>query len=489
MSDNYSSIWIDPPSDNPTTGQATAYNPNVNVLVSGDKSMSVGYHDIIVRYNEGTGGNGVQVLWKAPSDSDFSPIPGANFITEIRTTNTYTYGGNTYITNSGASADVKLSGGNDRLPTGTTVYLSAPGNSSVLDLNGNSQTLAGLADGGTTAGTRSVVNSSGTASTLTLGGSGTYAYSGTVDGNLAVIKSGTGTQTLSGANTYTGDTVINTGTLALGSSLSSSSSVTLAAGATLDVSAVPGTYTLGGAATLTASGTASPATIVGPAAGTVSLGSQPIMLSYDGSNPAISVSQGTLSLGGNAFTVDTALALDAGDYVLIQQASGAVVSTGPCTVSGTAIGLGYEGSIVVNGSQVTLHIIFIATQTTATLGAITSPQVYGSIVLSANVVAIDLSTVSGSVTFKDGATVLGSAPVIDGTATLTTKLAVNGGTPHPIQARFSDPEVNYATSLRGFRTWSSRRERSRWPAPRRMTACRWPGRTTSRCRITWTVRI
>ena len=327
VSDDYSSIWIDPPSDNPTTAQATAYNPNVNVLVSGSKSMSAGYHDIIVRYNEGTGGNGLAVMWKGPSDSGFSPIPGANFFTTT-ITNTYTYGGNTYITNSGASAEVKLSGGNNRLPTGTVVYMSAPGDSSVLDLNGNSQTLLGVANFGATAGIRSVRNSSGTASTLTLGGSGSYAYSGTVDGNLAVTKSGTGTQTLAGANTYTGNTVISAGTLALGSSLSSSSSVTLAAGATLDASAVPGTYALGSAASLTASGTASAATIVGPSAGTVDLGSRPIALAYDGSHPALSISQGTLSLGGNHFTIDTAIPLDVGDYPVIQQASGDVVSTG-----------------------------------------------------------------------------------------------------------------------------------------------------------------
>ena len=450
VSDDYSAIWIDPPSDNPTIAQATADNPNVNLLVSGSKSMSAGYHDIIVRYNEGTGGNGVQVLWMAPSDSGFSPIPGASFFTEIRISNAYAYGGNTYITNSGAIADVQLSGGNNRLPTSTVVYLAAAANSSMLDLNGNSQIVAGVADGGATAGIRSVRNSSGTASTLTLGSTSSYAFSGTVDGNLAVTKSGNGTQTLSGANTYVGNTVISAGTLALGSSLSSSSSVSLAAGATLDVSAASGgTYMLGSAAFLTASGTASAATIVGPVGGTVDLGSRPIVLAYDTTHPALSISQATLSLGGNAFTVNTALPLGVGDYTLIQQASGSVVSTGPCTVSGTAIGLGFEGSIVVSGGQVNLHIISVATPTTTTLGTIPSPQTYGSAVLTANVVAGDLTPVSGNVTFKDGATVLGTAPVIGGTATLTTKLAVKGGTAHQIQARFSDPAVVYASSLSG----------------------------------------
>ena len=41
----------------------------------------------------------------------------------------------------------------------------------------------------------------------------------------------------------------------------------------------------------------------------------------------------------------------------------AMSSHRPCTVSGTAIGLGYAGSIVVSGGQVNLHIISIATPT------------------------------------------------------------------------------------------------------------------------------
>ena len=220
----------------------------------------------------------------------------------------------------------------------------------------------------------------------------------------------------------------------------------LAAGATLDVSAVSGTYTLGGAATITADGNASAATIVGPVGGTVDLGSRPIVLTYDGTHPAISVSQGTVSLGGNQFTVNTANPLEVGDYPVIQQASGDVVATGPCTVIGTSIGLGFAGSIVVSGGQVNLHIISTATPTTTTLGTIATPQVYGATVLSANVVASDLSTVSGNVSFKDSGIVVGTAPVSGGTASLTVNLAVNGGAPHAIQALFSDPAVVYAGS-------------------------------------------
>ena len=59
----------------------------------------------------------------------------------------------------------------------------------------------------------------------------------------SLVKTGVGTLELDGANTYTGSTAINQGTLALGASASLNSAVVaLGVGATLDVSAIAGGY-------------------------------------------------------------------------------------------------------------------------------------------------------------------------------------------------------------------------------------------------------
>ena len=183
-------------------------------------------------------------------------------------------------------------------------------------------------------------------------------------GSAGLTKTGSGLLTLNAANTYTGSTTISAGTLALGASglLASASSVSIAAGATFDVSArgASATYTLGSGATLTAGGTGtvlgtSAAAIKGGASGSVSLLSRPITLTYDGSHPALYISQGRLVLNSNAFTVNSPAPLAPGTYAIIQQASGNVSSSGTFTVSGTALG-GNTGSIQVSGGNVNLVI-------------------------------------------------------------------------------------------------------------------------------------
>jgi len=173
-----------------------------------------------------------------------------------------------------------------------------------------------------------------------------------------LTKLGTSTLTLSGTNTYTGNTTISAGTLALGvnGSISNTPLISIAAGAILDVSA-KASYTLTSSNSLSANGTATAATIKGNAGvNSVSLGSRPITLTYDGVNPALTISQGQLVLSANAFTVNRASVLADGDYTIVSATSGSnIVATGPFTANGTAL-TGKVGAISAVNSNVVLTV-------------------------------------------------------------------------------------------------------------------------------------
>ena len=97
------------------------------------------------------------------------------------------------------------------------------GSFGALQLNGFSVALGGLASSDSQA---TVENSNATNATLTLNGAITSNFLGTLQdgttGKLALTKSGSSTQTLSGVNTYTGATAVNNGTLALATPLANS---------------------------------------------------------------------------------------------------------------------------------------------------------------------------------------------------------------------------------------------------------------------------
>jgi fibronectin-binding autotransporter adhesin len=172
----------------------------------------------------------------------------------------------------------------------------------------------------------------------------------------SLTKLGLGILTLEAANTYSGNTTVQAGTLALGngSSLASSSSIVIGAGAILDVTGLP-SYSLGSSASLTASGAAArPAAINGNSGEVISLGSSPIILNFDGADPALTILQGALSLNGNTFTINGSQ-LPVGSYTIVTQAVGTITSAGTYKVNGTAVGAS-QASIAVSGGKVVLTI-------------------------------------------------------------------------------------------------------------------------------------
>ena len=93
----------------------------------------------------------------------------------------------------------------------------------------------------------------GTAPQLQLIGAGNGEMSGNISAILSVTKSGSGTWTLSGANSYTGATIVSAGTLLINGSTVSNSAVSVSAAATLG-----GTGTVSGTVSVSANGIIAP---------------------------------------------------------------------------------------------------------------------------------------------------------------------------------------------------------------------------------------
>jgi len=139
----------------------------------------------------------------------------------------------TYTGTTGIVRGTLALGANNALPVVTTLDLhpasSVTADYSKFDLNGFSQTVASLFESYAVA-PRYVTNSSAMASVLTVNQTVSTVYSGRIDGNVGLIKDGTGSLTLAGTNnTFTGATVLKKGTLALGSdgALSPDTSLTI----------------------------------------------------------------------------------------------------------------------------------------------------------------------------------------------------------------------------------------------------------------------
>jgi T5SS/PEP-CTERM-associated repeat protein/autotransporter-associated beta strand protein len=167
------------------------------------------------------------------------------------------------------SGDLSISGvvrdlGSGEIATSSVMALSGNGEFVFVD-NNPSETIAGLTS---TSSTTSVSTGFGIfgSTTLTLDGAGTYAYAGVLaegggpgGGTLALVKSGSGTQILTGANTYSGGTTITAGTLAVGSTGAlgagdvslNGGTLTTTGGGTGQAINVGGNYTQGSGATLT----------------------------------------------------------------------------------------------------------------------------------------------------------------------------------------------------------------------------------------------
>src|SRR5439155_4580233 len=131
-----------------------------------------------------------------------------------------------------AGATVQLAGSGD-----DQIYNGFPGfNFGVFDMNGTFDFNGHSEAFDKLTGTGAVVNAvPATNVTMTLGtnngdGNRVGIFSGMIQGNISVAKTGNGTQTFSGNNTYTGSTTVAAGSLIFTQSQTSTSSVGVSSG-------------------------------------------------------------------------------------------------------------------------------------------------------------------------------------------------------------------------------------------------------------------
>ncbi|GAB3781118.1 autotransporter-associated beta strand repeat-containing protein [Dyella agri] len=287
-------------------------------------------------------------------------------------------GTNTYTGGTTVNAGTLALGSGSSLAASGTVALAGPG--STLDLSvAGAQSIGALSG---VAGSSVILG----ANALTLAPSGSGSFGGTIGGTGSLVINGTGTETLTGANTYTGGTNIQSGTLALGvgGALAGGSALTLASSGTFDISA-GSNQTIGA---LTGAG------------GTIKLGANTLSASGSGGGSFDGVIQGT----GGVTNIANALVLN-----------GVNTYTGLTTVQG--------GSLIVGDAT---HA-----------GA----SVAGDVTVASGASLGGFGTVGGSVTVQNGGHLAPGNPT--GTLTVNTNLTLAQGS--VLDFSFGAPGPNFTT--------------------------------------------
>ncbi|RVU19818.1 beta strand repeat-containing protein [Methylobacterium oryzihabitans] len=344
-----------------------------------------------------------------------------------------------------------LTGANFTL-SGPLADLTALSNAGTVSLAGN-----GLAVGTLTGEGGVIQNASGTAATLTLGSGssgGSVLQDGAGGGALSVAKVGAGTLTLTGANTYSGGTAFNGGTLLAASDASLGAATgalsfgggTLATGATFTTGR---TLTLGAAGGTLAPEAGGSLTLTGIVAGSGGLtvgGTGRVVLTGTGSyGGGTTVNAGaTLQLGdggttgaiaGNVLANGT-LTLDRSDRVEIAgiiSGSGTLNQSGPGLTALTGSngpGAQFTGTATVTAGTLAINGTFGDTagnRAVVTVGAggtlLGSGTIAGSVAVNGGTVSAGNSpgtlTVAGNYTLAPGSTSLfefGSPGIVGGTS-------------------------------------------------------------------------
>jgi autotransporter-associated beta strand protein len=420
-------------------------------------SKSVNYKSNLVLNDSVTldsGGSGNIILT--------GPVTGSGGLNKISSGTAQLIAGNSanaYTGNTTISQGVFQLGSATAIPkgsgVGTVIINPASPNTATLDLNSFNQTINGLTSSGT--GSAVVDDTSTTSVTLTVGiagsnPSGTFAgvLQNSSPGKLGLTKAGSGTLTLTGANTYGGNTTITGGTLALSGtgSIANTPNIILAGGAILNVSGLSSTFTLGGGQTLSNSASAT-----GIINGNFNTGTGTNSLTYTSGTPSLTITNGTLTIAsGTVFKVNntTGSALMIGSYKITSKATagnvGAVTATTlpAVTVSGGGITPGTTALLQIVSGELDLVVSLLPT--TTTFSSSVNPSTYGgSVTFTATLKTngVTVGNAASNYVFKVDGVALATSVVTGGSATFTTTNLTAAA--HSLTAEYSSDAI-YASS-------------------------------------------
>jgi autotransporter-associated beta strand protein len=319
--------------------------------------------------------------------------------TLVFSTSAMTYGGDTTI-NAGT---LQISVNNALSGTGNVQI----GSAGTLGIGGAGATINGLS------GTGLVDHNVGGTDTLTVGNNNANGnFSGIIAnsaGTLNLTKAGTGTQILSGSNTYTGSTAVGAGVLniqnstALGTTAGDTSVASgaalelqggIAVGAAEDLTSLGGTGISNGGALRNVSGNNS-------WGGTITLADVAGTL-------RINSDSGTLTIGGNITEANG----NQNDRILTFGGAGNVTVNGAIQGAGTNdVSLAKDGS----GTLTLTNANTFPGTTTVNAGTLLANNATGS------------ATSTGAVTVNNSGTVLGGTGTISGAVTVNANAKVQGG--------------------------------------------------------------
>lgn len=446
---------------------------NNSAIASGIIVQSAGVNNTGLVTNQGTGSG--SVLISSVIGSNVTGVTQNSSNSLLTLSNANTFSGVTTVT----SGTLNLS--NQNAIQNSTLTMN--GGSIVFDSSvaGNAFTVGGLSSSGSGAGYDiALQNNAGTpvAIALTVGGTNNASYAGVLSGTGPLTKVGSGMQTFSNANTYTGVTTVNAGILStnnlanggsasgIGSSSNAASNLVVNSGTLqytgtststdrgfsgsnggIDVSQAGTTLTLTGTSfvSFTKSG-----------AGGLTIGTGTTAGAF--SNNTATVNGGTLTLTGASDNISASAAVNAGTLVLAKVSNNNIHALGnTITVSGGTLQLaGSGGDQIYDNSNVTVNsgtfdlngltekikglqgsggtvTNSAATSSTLRLGGFSSPSTYsGNIQDGAGSVALAVDqdpnvtvTLSGNNTYSGATTIGGGGSNVVLTASSTTALSAN----------------------------------------------------------------